>query len=157
MQTRHLIAPLVLAGSMGLAPQVWAQTADAGAPTLDVPHLSGGVGVDGRREMQALKGKYNFRLSTVARKSGAYLADVRVRIMDARDRRELLDHRMDGPWFYADLAPGLYEVEVSFQSGDGPVQTRRSIRSMRKGMVREQRMDFDVPDAGKSGMPQGKN
>jgi hypothetical protein len=43
--------------------------------------------------------------------SGDYLADVRVRILDSRGG-VVLDAESDGPWFYAELPPGTYAVEV---------------------------------------------
>ncbi|NEX19209.1 carboxypeptidase regulatory-like domain-containing protein [Thiorhodococcus mannitoliphagus] len=76
-----------------------------------VPYISGGIGVSGREEMEGVKSKFNLRLLFAVKGSGAYLADVKVRIDDAAGPT-LLTAVAQGPWFYADLAPGSYVLTV---------------------------------------------
>ncbi|HET7526662.1 MAG TPA: hypothetical protein VFK10_12025, partial [Burkholderiaceae bacterium] len=45
------------------------------------------------------------------RGSGAHLAGVKVRIADESGKR-VLEHTMDGPWLFADLPLGRFEVEA---------------------------------------------
>ncbi len=86
------------------------------APTLTlaagVPHLSGGVGLTERAEMQAQAGKYNLRLEFARARDGAYFADVNVRIRNQAGKTVLnLEHT--GPLVYARLPAGTYRVEAT--------------------------------------------
>lgn len=69
--------------------------------------------------MQQHAKEYNLHL-LFAIKSGAYLADVKVTIQNAKGHT-VLDAVSDGPWFYAKLAPGKYTVKADV---DGKVQAR---------------------------------
>lgn len=64
--------------------------------------------------MQAQRDRYSLWVITAAKGSGAYLADVNVRITDA-GKKQVLEHAMAGPWLLVDLPPGRYEVEASFR------------------------------------------
>jgi len=88
-----------------------------------VPYISGGIGVSGREEMDEVKSKFNLRLLFAVQGSGAYLADVKVRIDDAAGPT-LLTAVSQGPWFYASLAPGRYTLSVD---NAGQVQTREVV------------------------------
>ena len=80
-------------------------------PATGIPYISGGIGVSGREEMDALKSKFNLRLLFAVQGSGAYLADVKVRIADSAGLT-LLAAISQGPWFFAALAPGSYVIEA---------------------------------------------
>ena len=73
-------------------------------------YLSGGVTAGERVTMHAERRRYSLWVSTVARPSGAYLTDARLRIVDSKDKSMVLDRTMDGPWFMVNLPPGRYEV-----------------------------------------------
>ncbi|MGQ9659650.1 MAG: carboxypeptidase regulatory-like domain-containing protein [Thermochromatium sp.] len=88
--------------------------------TGGVPYISGGIGVSGREQMQEVKSRFNLRLLFAVAGSGAYLADVRVRIDDAAGQT-LLEAVSQGPWFYANLPPGRYVLHVDYAN---QVQTR---------------------------------
>lgn len=76
-----------------------------------VPYLSGGIGTSEREEMLQMKANYNLHLLFAEQGSGAYLADIRVRIADMTGTT-LLAAVSKGPWFYAKLAPGQYRLSV---------------------------------------------
>ncbi len=73
---------------------------------------SGGIGLSGREELRALSPQFNLQLMFAMHGSGNYLADVQVRILDARGAA-VLEATSEGPYFLAQLPPGNYTVEVS--------------------------------------------
>lgn len=82
--------------------------------------LHGGVGADARESMQQARDQFNLRLQFAVRGSGAYLANVRVQIADAKGKT-VLDTISTGPWFFAQLPQGRYEVTAS---ANGQSQTQ---------------------------------
>jgi hypothetical protein len=89
------------------------------ARAADVPHVSGGIGFEGREEMQAAEKDHNLKV-VAAEKNGDYLAEVKVVIESAKKER-MLDATMDGPILLAKLPPGTYTVKATF---DGQTQSR---------------------------------
>jgi hypothetical protein len=94
-----------------------------GQSTLGVPHVSGGIGASEREAMEQVKSQYNLRLLFAVAGSGAYLSNIRVQIDDAAGPT-LLTTITIGPWFYANLAPGEYVLEVEYA---GQTQTRQVV------------------------------
>jgi hypothetical protein len=115
------VAPPARTPGQSPAPEPLASPADES--TSGVPHISGGVGVSGREAMERVKPRYNLRLLFAETGSGSYLSSVRVQIQDAAGPT-LLTTVADGPWFYADLAPGDYILTVEYA---GQVQKRRIV------------------------------
>jgi hypothetical protein len=74
--------------------------------------VCGGVGLDEQQRIKAEAGSHDLML-TFATSSGAYMADVAVRIQDRRGAT-VLDARCDGPILLADLpGPGTYRVTAT--------------------------------------------
>jgi hypothetical protein len=74
--------------------------------------VCGGVGVDEQQRMKAQAGSHDLML-TFATSSGAYLADVAVRIQDRRGAA-VVDANCDGPIMLVDLpGPGTYRVAAT--------------------------------------------
>ena len=84
---------------------------EQGTTGNNLPYMTGGVGLDERAAMTKMAWKYNLKLE-FARPSGAYLAKINVRIQNSKGSR-VVDMESDGPWFFAQLPPGDYEVTVS--------------------------------------------
>jgi|SRR3989304_1846508 len=85
------------------------------------PYLSGGVGSD-EREIMEEKGKaYNVRISFAA-KGGAFLADVKLVIADARGG-EIVSITAPGPLFFIQLPPASYRVSASFRNETKEIKT----------------------------------
>jgi hypothetical protein len=117
---------MMLAISGGLSSLAVAQQTYSAPPVYSLPpgglvqvqenqgirYVSGGVGASERAELRALSSQFNLRLLFAMQGSGNYLADVRVNIMD-QNGRPVLDAEADGPWFFAQLPPGSYQVRVS--------------------------------------------
>jgi hypothetical protein len=72
---------------------------------------TGGVGVEEREALER-DPAYNLKVVAVAQ-SGQYLADVEVRILDARGA-PVVETRTNGPWLMAELPPGRYRLVASF-------------------------------------------
>jgi hypothetical protein len=89
------------------------------ARAADVPYVSGGIGFEGREEMQAAEKDHNLKI-VAAEKNGDYLAEVKVLIESAK-RDQMLDATMDGPILLAKLPPGTYTVKATFE---GQTQSR---------------------------------
>lgn len=87
---------------------------DLPQPRVDrgIRHLSGGVGLQEERAMNQVAHRYSTRI-VFARPDGAFLSrlDLRVR----RDGRTLVQEKLRGPMFFANLKPGTYQVEVEHE------------------------------------------
>jgi len=75
-----------------------------------IAYMTGGVGVDERADMARTADDFNLKL-VFAEPSRPYLADVRVEIKD-KNGTKLVDTSSDGPWFFARLPEGQYQVMV---------------------------------------------
>ena len=76
-----------------------------------IPYVSGGVGVDEREAFAAMGKDYSLKLM-FAIKGGEYLSDVKVEISDSIGKK-VLEAVADGPWFFTNLPPGKYKVNVT--------------------------------------------
>lgn len=77
-----------------------------------ISYLVGGIGQDGREAIRPLVGDMNLRLVFAEQQSGAYLADIDVKIADASGR-ELLTLDSSDPLVFAQLEPGTYDIVAS--------------------------------------------
>ncbi len=95
-----------------------------GTSASGVAYVSGGVTIDERKALYAMRAQYNLWVATVAKPSGAYLSDARLRITDLSDQRVVIEQTMYGPWFFSMLPPGRYEVSGTvFTEGTDTLQT----------------------------------
>lgn len=130
-------AAVVLLLSLASVPAAFAQT--TGRTALGGVYVSGGIGEGEIAKLDAQRDKYSLWVVTAAKASGAYLADVRVRITDAR-KAVVLDHAMTGPWLLVDLPLGRYDVEASYK---GQNMTRPT--TIHAGDRHQMVFYFDVP------------
>lgn len=98
-----------------------------------IRYASGGVGEGERDELNALSHQFNLRV-LFAVQAGNYLADVQVNIVDARGET-VLSTQSSGPWFFAQLPPGAYTVDV-----DALGQTQG--QTVRISGARQSRLNF---------------
>jgi hypothetical protein len=111
-----MLTRTILLGALLLAAQAAAAADVDSSPSGRV--WSGGVGED---ERQALPPDSRYNLKVVAaRRDGAYLADVDLRVVDQRGAEVLATH-MEGPWMLAELPPGRYRIVADYR---GTVQRR---------------------------------
>ncbi len=116
-----------------------AQATVSGQTTRGGAFVSGGVGADEIAALDAQRSKYSLWLITAAKVSGAYLADVRIRIIDEK-KTPVLETTMAGPWLLVDLPTGRYEVEASYRG-----QTFDRPTTIHAGDHHQMVFHFDVP------------
>jgi len=95
----------------GSASPVFAASGDRDAIVKTVggvSYVSGGVGASSIDRLNSLADDFNVKL-VFALKSGAYVSDVKVTIVDATGRT-VLDATSDGPWFLTKLPAGAYQI-----------------------------------------------
>ncbi len=71
--------------------------------------------------------------------SGEYLSAVQVNILDARNG-QVLSAESKGPWFFAQLPPGDYNLEVTPTGSRGQGETQR--KTVRIDGSSRSRLDF---------------
>jgi hypothetical protein len=71
---------------------------------------SGGVGLEERNYMEGMAERYNVKL-IFALEAGNYLSDIPVTI---RGETLVISTETAGPWLYAELPPGRYEIEARY-------------------------------------------
>src|SRR5215212_7147392 len=107
MVGKRFLAGALCAMAFGAANNGFAQGAATLVPKTEnnISYISGGVGKD-EQELADSIGRYGYNLQLVfaEQQTGAYLADVRVRIQDLKGG-VVLDTVSDGPMFLAKLPP----------------------------------------------------
>lgn len=78
------------------------------------PYYSGGVGETSQSDAKQIEqeGQYNLKILT-ALTTGHYIADVAIKIQDDQGN-VVIDTYSDGPYFFAQLKPGKYEVSGTY-------------------------------------------
>jgi hypothetical protein len=134
----------LLALALAVAPDAWG-TQRGKAPT-GFEYVSGGVSHSELVALHADEAKYSFWLTTAALDSGAHLAGVRVRIVDAKTHQTVLEHTMDGPWLFADLPLGRYEIDATYRAaGANADQQRKIVTTIHAGDHHQGVLYFDSP------------
>jgi len=95
-----------------------------------IAYMTGGVGLDEQADMARVARNFNLKL-VFAEPSRAYLADVRVEIKD-KSGTKLVDTSSDGPWFFARLPEGQYQVMVDHagKKEEKTVDVRASLQTL---------------------------
>jgi hypothetical protein len=78
------------------------------------PFVEGGIGAEETAAIEAQRDQHSLWLITAVRVSGAYLAEVQLRITDDRGR-VVLERKMSGPWLLVNLPIGRYELQASYR------------------------------------------
>lgn len=126
-----LLVPLVIVAH--------AQSAiDRGQTSRGEPWLMGGVGEDEVAALRLARSGYSLSVQMAARRTGAFLADVHLRIADAQGQ-QVFDQDLSGPWLLVKLSPGPYTLQASRR---GQVQEVR-VNVPAQGL-REQMFYFDA-------------
>jgi hypothetical protein len=81
------------------------------ARAVDVPYISGGVGVEERDGLRARERDYNLKIVTSA-KSGDYLSRVRI-VIESASKEQMLETTMEGPILLVKLPPGPYTIRAT--------------------------------------------
>lgn len=112
-----------------------------------VAYESGGATLEEFAALNQRAHDYSFKLVLAAKGSGAYLADVDVRIVSLPQREVVLETRTEGPLLLAALPPGRYEVTGTFDGvlAGAPTNVKRTLIVPSKGTVQSV-MYFDTGD-----------
>lgn len=144
MKTAFTFTLLLAAGLSSLP----AAALQRGTSATGVDYVSGGVGDDEQKLLHARRGDFSFWLTTAVRRSGAHLAGVLVRIREAETGLLVLEHRMDGPWLFAKLPVGRYEVEATLQDlALGRIEIERGSTSIHPNDRHQLLLYFDTGEA----------
>lgn len=100
---------LLLASLSFVGPLAYAQASLEPRTEGGVTFVSGGIGQQGLEAIDAAKSGYNLRLLFATQGTGAYLAEVRVKLLDQKGNT-LIDTDSEGPYFLAKVSPGRYKV-----------------------------------------------
>ncbi|MGE5386327.1 MAG: carboxypeptidase-like regulatory domain-containing protein [Betaproteobacteria bacterium] len=113
MKTALSVGSLAFIIGLALSPAAWSQaTPPAPQESNGIPYLSGGVGDGERQQLEAVSKDYNLKL-ILAERSGSYIAQVDVNIVDAKGST-VLEAQSVGPFFLAKLPPGNYRVTATY-------------------------------------------
>ncbi len=126
--------------AMALAFGGSAQAIEEGTTAQGGRYVSGGVSEEERLQLFLQRDRFTLWVITAVAKSGAYLADVRVKVMDAQ-RQPVFEKELDGPWLMIELPPGLYVVEARFNG-----QTRQRSTFIHPGDHHQAFFHFETPD-----------
>lgn len=119
-----------------------------GRTANDRRYANGGIGIEEVEQLKQMADKFSLQL-IVSSRSGAYLADMHVKIAGATGQ-QVLDTKLDAPWLLVDLMPGTYTVSVAHQGGK-PQERKVTITS---GKREQMTIQFDVPaDTAKNPSP----
>ena len=110
-----------------------------GATAQGYRFMSGGVGTAERDEMMQQANLYNLTLSFAAR-SGQYLSDVNVVIVDERGK-EIVNMTAAGPLFLAELPAGRYNIRATY---DGHSEEIKGLQIPNGGRV-SRLLHWNVP------------
>ena len=99
----------MLAGCLIALPSLDAWALAEGRGAGGEPYLTGGVGEGEREVLNRRRPDFNVRITTAAKQSGAYLAEVHVKVVDAANRT-VLETALGGPLMFIRLAPGQYTI-----------------------------------------------
>jgi hypothetical protein len=125
---------------------------ERGTSPAGVAYACGGVSHAEQAELRAAQGEYSLWLTTAARRSGAFLSGVRVRITETATGKAVLDHRLDGHWLFAALPPGRYEVEAIHMPDEMTrLEIQRGATAIHAGDHHRMVLYFAVPDLNGAG------
>jgi len=97
-------------GSLGLMTNGFAQSVEV-KNYGGVSYISGGIGMGEREELEAMGQNYDLKL-VFAIQQGNYLSDVKV-VIKGSSGNVALEAVSDGPWLYAQLPAGTYNVSAT--------------------------------------------
>ncbi|HEX5685050.1 MAG TPA: hypothetical protein VFY73_13590 [Ideonella sp.] len=104
-----------------------AQAVQEGKTAQGYAYVSGGVSQAEQAYLHARRESFSLWAVTAAKKTGAYLVDVRVKITDAQ-LRVVFDAPLDGPWLLIDLPLGRYDIQASLGG-----ETQRTVTTIHPG------------------------
>ena len=117
-----LVGSTVQADDLSLQPQT----------VNNVTFVSGGIGDSEIQAMNDMKKMYNLHLLFVDKDTGSYMADINVKILNAKGA-SILESVSQGPFFFAKLSPGKYKIVASY---NGQEQSAPIVISGKKAVAK---------------------
>ncbi len=102
-----------------------------------VIYLSGGVGLDEREAMQAVRNEYSLWLTFAQTGVTAYSSDTEVAIRDSKGAL-VLEATAEGPWLMIKLPPGRYRVTARQDETSGSHNVTVNVKGVTRQVVRLQ-------------------
>ena len=115
-----------------------AQAMQEGATAAGLRYVSGGVSDSEQASLHAQRKRFSLWVITAAKKSGAYLSDVRVKVTDSQ-QHVVFDAPLDGPWLLIDLPLGRYSMEARLNGA-----TQQRVTTIHPGDHHQAFFYFDV-------------
>lgn len=111
--SKNLIAACAVGALLAATGTAGAAQMGLGTPTVmhsgNVSWVSGGVGRDSQAQMRGVARHYNLRMLFAEKPSGAFLADVHVKVENGRGR-QVMSGVSQGPCLFAKLPHGRYRI-----------------------------------------------
>lgn len=126
-------------GAALLAAAAAAPAIEAGEAAGGQPYLIGGIGSEEIAMLDLAREQFNLCVRMAMRRSGEYMADVRLRITDAQGR-VVFDRDLGGPELLIRLEPGRYALLAA-----APSEVQRSDVSVQATGVRDVVFHFGAP------------
>lgn len=123
---KNLTCIVLLGAGLSIFSFVGAQMPPA-QETNGIRYVTGGVGLDESNAFKVQRGNYNLYVLITA-KNGDFLSKLPVKIIDGR-KRVILEAETNGPYFYAHLPAGNYQVQVN----KGENSQKRNVSVGKKG------------------------
>ncbi len=133
MRPSHVPAP-------AMAPAPAPAMGEVQTTATGVKYFSGGVGEQGRAEIENMQADYSLKLMFAATQ-GMFLANVAVLIHDSKGNL-MLETVTDGPVLLVDLPTGSYKVTAREEETK---QTKTASVSARAGRMNTQYVRFNIP------------
>lgn len=114
---KHLLFVLAIVFVVGLSSTVHGESSGSFLIQKkilgDASYMHGGYGIKERKKLSEMADGYNLKLE-FSNSGGHYLGNVSVEITDDRNT-DVINVENAGPWFFADLSPGNYDLSVRFR------------------------------------------
>ncbi|MBC3916548.1 hypothetical protein H8L32_03535 [Undibacterium sp. CY18W] len=143
----YLLSCLLFCSACLLGLPSLASAAGVNCSASGINCLSGGIGTPEREELRQQTGQYSLWISTVAKKTGAYLSDTKITVRDSKSRQTVFTTSMDGPWLFLGLPVAQYEIEAIFheKTRNSDLQFKKIV-NIKKGDHQQMIIYFDVPN-----------
>lgn len=114
MTSKTVVQAILLGAALGLTVPGFAQDMPPTQTSNGVTFVTGGIGQGRIEAFRKAASDYNLR-ATFTAPGGAFMADVNVTLNDAQGNT-LVTTITQGPFFYAQVPPGRYELTAAYGS-----------------------------------------
>lgn len=125
---QHLPSHMIDSVGGGAIPALPLQVQQSG----DIKYVTGGVGDEELAQLKAAAGEYNVQILMTSQ-NGPFLSEMMLRLF-SKDNQILVSAENAGPYFYAQLKPGVYTLEMTTPQGN----TQYAKFTVGKGLVKQQ-------------------